>query len=313
MDSFHLVDPALRPLLDLFPTVDITADNLEARRNRELPVAPGDESLAALSSRAIAGATGAPELMVHMFRPAVPAQQRLPCILHIHGGGYVAGSALDLDARLRRLAAETEALVLSVDYRLAPETPFPGPLDDCYAALGWAFSNAEALGIDPARIGLKGESAGGGLAAGLALLARDRADYSLAFLHLTYPMIDDRTGASIEPHATVGEFIWNRHNNRFAWQTYLGAPPGSEDVSPYAAAARATDLAGLPPTFIATGGLDLFVEENIAFAHRLVGAGVPTECHLYPGAFHGFDLWDAAPVAQAAWRDGVAALRRFLA
>ena len=212
----------------------------------------------------------------------------------------------------RPLAEELGCVIVSVDYRLAPETPHPGPVEDCYAGLAWTFAHAGELGIDPARVGVAGESAGGGLAASLALLARDRGEHRLAFQHLTYPMLDDRTCITdVHPH--TGAFIWTPHNNRFGWSALLGHDPGGQAVSPYAAAARAEDLSGLPPTFIATGALDLFLDEDIDYARRLIRAGVPTELHVYPGAFHGFDIHPTAAVAVAARADRVAALRRVLA
>jgi acetyl esterase/lipase len=156
-----------------------------------------------------------------------------------------------------------------------------------------------------------GESAGGGLAAALALMTRDRRGPALAFQHLTYPMIDDRTCMG-EPPAHTGEFIWTPHNNRFGWTALLGQEPGGDTVSPYAAAARATDLAGLPPTFIMTGALDLFVGEDIDYARRLIAAGVPTELHVHPGAFHGFDLLPGSGVADRAQAMRIDALHRAL-
>jgi triacylglycerol lipase len=185
-------------------------------------------------------------------------------------------------------------------------------VEDCYAALAWVYANAEALGADTARIGVMGESAGGGLAAALALLARDRGDYPLAFQHLMYPMIDDRTCVDPDPHPFVGEYIWTAHNNAFGWRALLGVEPGSEGVSPYAAAARAEDLSRLPPTFISTGALDLFLEENLEYARRLMRAGVPTELHVYPGGYHGFDIAPDAEVSKNARRNRMAALAKAL-
>ena len=175
----------------------------------------------------------------------------------------------------------------------------------------WTFANAGELGVDTKRIGVMGESAGGGLAASLALMARDRGEYALAFQHLIYPMIDDRTCVR-EPHPFAGEFIWHAHNNHFGWSALLGHEPGGESVSAYAAAARAEDLRGLPPTFLSTAALDLFVDEDVDYAQRLIRAGVPTELHVWPGAFHGFDLAGGTPVADAARRASNEALRRFL-
>ena len=222
------------------------------------------------------------------------------------------GAAAPLEFLHRPLAEELSCVIVSVDYRLAPETVFPGAIEDCYAGLAWTFAHAVDLNIDPARIGVMGESAGGGLAAALALLARDRGEYALAFQLLTYPMIDDRTCVR-DANPVTGEFVWIPQSNRFGWTSLLGQEPGGEGVSSYAAAARATDLAGLPPTWMMTGALDLFLDEDIDYAQRLIAAGVPTEFHIYPGAFHGFDIWPDAKVSAQARRDRVDALRRFLA
>jgi acetyl esterase/lipase len=205
------------------------------------------------------------------------------------------------DAGNRQLATELGCVIVSVDYRLAPETPFPGPLEDCYAALRWLHDGAAKLGVDPARIATKGESAGGGLAAGLALLARDRGEIPIAFQCLTYPMIDDRPPA--DPNPYVGEFVWTPKSNRFGWRAYLGREPGGDDVSPYAAAARADDLAGLPSTLIIAAALDLFLEENLEYARRLARAGVAVELQLYPGAVHGFQMAGESELGRRYHRD----------
>jgi acetyl esterase/lipase len=236
-------------------------------------------------------------------------------VLHIHGGGYVLGSARSSDATNRALVAELNCAVFSVEYRLAPETPYPGPLEDCYAALAWLHAHAGDLRINTTRIGVAGESAGGGLAAALALLARDRGKLPVAFQHLIYPMIDDRTGApgSTCENAFVGHHVWTRTQNVFGWTALLGTAPGGADVSPYAAPARAINLEGLPPAFIAVGALDLFLEEDLAYAQRLARAGVPIELHVYPGAFHAFNMPPhTARVAQSAVRHSREALRKAL-
>lgn len=272
-------------------------------------VDPADEARTTLDIRSVPGPSEAPDVEVLVYRP-LESNGALPCILHIHGGGYVAGDARGNEAAHRRLVAELSCTIASVNYRLAPEAPFPGPLDDCYAALSWLVSNAEELAVDKARIGVMGESAGGGLAAGLALLARDRGEHQLAFQHLIYPMIDDRTCVTTDPGPHVGEFVWTAESNRFGWGSYLGRDHGGDGVSEYAAAARARDLSGLPPTYIATGALDLFVEENLEYARRLIRAGVPTEMKVYPGAFHGFQWAVESDVAKSAARDTQDALRR---
>jgi triacylglycerol lipase len=313
--SRHLVDPELLPLLDMLEALipsPIDAANLAEQRARSLPLPePGDDGVL-IETRMVPGPAGAPDVGLRIYRPS-GASGALPVIYHIHGGGYVLGSAETSEPICRPLVAELGCALVSVDYRLAPETPHPGPVEDCYAGLAWLFDNAVAEGFDPARIGVKGESAGGGLAAALALLARDRGRYQLAFQHLIYPMLDDRTGSGTDTHPHVGEFVWQLPSNRFGWASLLGQTPGGPNVSPYAAPARATNLAGLPPTFIYVGTLDLFLEEDIDYARRLLHAGVPVELHLLPGAFHAFELQADAAIARQAGQLSVAALRRFLA
>ena len=236
----------------------------------------------------------------------------LPAVLHMHGGGYVLGSPDFGEENHRALVEGMPCMVVAVQYALAPEQPHPQPVEDCYSALRWMSENAAELGIDPARIGVSGVSAGGGLAAALALLARDRGEIPLAFQHLIYPMLDDRTCTAEDPHPHTGHWCWNNDSNNFGWSALLGVPPGSEGVSPYAAPARATDLAGLPPTYISVGMLDLFLEENFEYARRLSRAAVPVELHAYPGAYHSFDNFGDAPVAAQARRDNGEALIRFL-
>ena len=306
--SRHLVDPELLPLLDAFPTVSITSENLAELRARDLPLPIVDDCGIDWEERAVDGPDS--PIAVRIYRPRA-ATDRLGCIFHIHGGGFVGGSVAEVEFLHRPLAAELECAIISVDYRIAPETKFPGNIEDCYAALAWTFAHADELGIDKARIGAMGESAGGGLSASLALLARDRGEYPLAFQHLIYPMLDDRTCVS-EPNPFAGEFIWHAQNNLFGWTALLGEEPGGQSVSPYASPARASDLSGLPPTFIGTAALDLFVDENIDFARRLNRAGVSTELHVWPGAFHGFDLLPGPAIADAARRTSTDALRRFL-
>jgi acetyl esterase/lipase len=313
MNSKHLVDPELRAVLDVLPTVQITLEMLPAVREAGLPLqidtAGVDASEAA--RRKVPGPAGAPDVEVAIYTPRRRAGT-LPCIFHIHGGGYVAGSTKSLEPMHRSLAAAADCCVVSVEYRLAPETRFPGAIEDCYAALSWLFAQATNLGVDSKRIGVMGESAGGGLAAALALLARDRREHRLAFQHLIYPMLDDRTCVTKEPHPFAGEILWTPHNNAFGWSSLLGVAPGSENVSPYAAAARAKDLSQLPPAFISTGALDLFLEEDLEYGRRLIRSGVPVELHVYPGAYHAFDILTNARVAADAKRDSLAALRRAL-
>jgi acetyl esterase/lipase len=313
-DPRTLVDPDLLPLLEAVPTITLSKENLAAVRSQSrLPIPQPDAAAAAveMTVRRIPGPEGAPEVEVIVYRPPVfdaPAA----CVLHLHGGGFVMGSAASIEGPHRTVAALLGCVIVTVEYRLAPETIFPGAVEDAYAALTWVFENAAELNVDPTRIGVGGESAGGGLAAALALLARDRGHFPLAFQHLTYPMLDDRTCTTTDPHPHTGDFIWTAESNRFGWSSLLGTDPGGPDVSPYAAPARATDLSGLPPTYIATGGLDLFLEEDLEYARRLMRGGVPVELHVYPGGFHAFDLAPTATVSGQARRDSLTALKRLM-
>lgn len=313
MTMRDLVDPALLPGLDLMPDFALSAEALPAIREgmaqmaSQMPEPPDsdvnyrDESVAGLDGNNVS---------VRIYTPAGDAKLR-PAILHIHGGGYVMGTHLMSHAANLQLAMASEAVVVSVDYRVAPETLAPGSVEDCYAALQWLAAQADALGVDPARIAVRGESAGGGLAAALCLLARDRGGPAIAHQNLIYPMLDDRSCVTDHP-AHLGAFIWTPEANRFGWRALLGVEPGSAEVPAYSVPARAETLAGLPSTFIAVGALDLFVVEDLDYARRLLEAGVPTELHVYAGAYHGFDIMaDAAPALRMKG-EAVAALRQAL-
>jgi acetyl esterase/lipase len=221
---------------------------------------------------------------VRLYRPA--AAEPRPGLLWIHGGGYVIGSAAQDDAVCRHFADTIGLVVASVDYRLAPESPFPAPLEDCYEALTWLARRPD---VEPGRIAVGGASAGGGLAAALALLAHERGEVQLAFQLLTYPMLDDRTATRTD--IDEGNLrLWNNKANRFGWRSYTGFPPGSSAVTGLAAPARYGDLSGLPPAWIGVGSLDLFHDEDVAYAERLDAAGVECRLDVVDGAFHGFDL-----------------------
>jgi triacylglycerol lipase len=315
MSTRHLVDPELHALLEVMPAMDFAAKGIEgvraqmAERRAAMPVPTGLPDNQTVHT--IPGPAGAPDLKVLLYRP-LKATGAQPAILHVHGGGYVLGDAAMNEVKHRLLAEELGCVIASVDYRLAPETAHPGPVEDAYAGLKWLHANAEALGVDRKRIGVMGESAGGGLAAALALVARDRGEIPLAFQHLIFPMLDDRTGAAAEadPHPYVGEFLWGRAQNRYGWASLLGHEPGAADVHYHAAPARAPDLTGLPPTFIAVGALDLFLEEDLEYTRRLSRVGVPVELHVYPGAYHGYHAAVEARVTKQADRDSLEALRR---
>jgi len=315
MPSDHLVDPELRPFLALFESIRFDQESLATTRAGLLEMlAAAAVSLPASvekSEHFTPGSNDAPPVRMLVYRPR-QAKKNRPALLNIHGGGYVSGAPEMQEAQNARLAADLDMVVVSPDYRLAPETRFPGSVEDCYATLSWMVAQASTLGLDPGRIAVGGESAGGGLAAALALLARDRKEIAIAFQRLIYPMIDDRSSGSGNASPFVGQFVWTRETNAFGWSCLLGKTPGGPGVSPYAAAARADDLSGLPPAFIACGALDFFIKENMDYALRLIGAGVPTEFHVYPGAPHGFTLMEAAGVSQRFEADAVSALKRGL-
>ena len=317
MTSIHLVDPELRDFALAFPRLRLDGERLGKIREAQakLVVEPQwgtDEDGISAERLSVPGLPGEPEARLILYRPG-EARHAGTALLQIHGGGYVLGTAAGSDAGNRALVRELGCVVAAVDYRLAPETPYPGPLNDCYAALAWLHGQAGELGVRRETIGVKGDSAGGGLAAALALLARDRGEYPLAFQHLIYPMIDDRTCVREHPHPFTGEFLWTAEDNRFGWQSLLQRPPGGDDTPAYAAPSRATDLAGLPPTFVATGDLDLFLDEDLDYALRLTRAGVPIELHVYPGAYHAFPLAAEASVSRRANADSLDALRRAFA
>jgi acetyl esterase/lipase len=315
MSTIELVDPELRDALALWPQQPLTADTLTQRRADLLKVIgavpkPDLPDLTADEIR-VESAFGAKPIRVLTYRP-VKSDKPLPTIVHIHGGGFVAGAPEMKDVENRLLASELKCAIYSVNYRLAPEAPHPAPLEDIYSVFAWLHGNAGQLELDPARIGIKGESGGGGFAAAAALYARDQQGPKFAFQHLIYPMIDDRTAVRKALHPHVGEFVWTQEHNHFGWRSLLGREPGSVGVSPYAAASRAEDVSGLPPTYISVGGLDLFLEENMTYADRLSRARVPVEFHMYPRAYHGFYRATNARVTKQAECDNREALRRFL-
>ncbi|MFF5253267.1 alpha/beta hydrolase [Streptomyces leeuwenhoekii] len=239
--------------------------------------------------RTVTGPPGNPDLALLICRPAAAgAHERLPVLYHVHGGGMVAGGRRHLLSDVLTWTRRLRTVTVSVEYRLAPEHPHPAPLEDCYAGLVWTRRHAAELGADPGRIIAVGASAGGGLVAGLALLARDRGGPALAGQILLSPMLDDRNDTP-SARQMEGLGLWDRASNATGWDAYLGGTAGSPDVSPYAAPARAQDLAGLPPAYLDVGSAETFRDETVAYAGRLWRCGGECELHVWPGGFHGFD------------------------
>jgi acetyl esterase/lipase len=294
LDARALLDPIFTPLLDLIP--DLTPELLEQMQGGVMPAMPLSDAV----ERTDRTVPGDPPVPVRVHRAKEMTGPR-PCLYSIHGGGYVLGSYDMDDAMFDRRCPALGIVGVSVEYRLAPATQYPGPLEDCYAGLKWTYEHAEELGVDATRIGIGGVSAGGGLAAALALLARDRGEVPVAFQLLDCPMLDDRQQSWSS--RLDGLAVWSRGSNAFGWRSYLGDLHGTDDVPAYAAPARAADLSGLPPAFVSVGGADGFLAEDVEYAMRLMQAGVPTELHVYPGAPHGYMMQIDAPVAQQAWRD----------
>ncbi len=320
MSALDRLDPELAAALAAFPEeflLDLRDVTLARQRMAILrraladlmPPLPEDVAITdAFAPNAFDGST----VRVRLYRPAEHTGA-LPALLWIHGGGYVLGNPEMNDLQCAEYARSIPALVASVDYRLAPEHPYPAPLEDCYAALRWVYERAEQLGIDRERIAIAGASAGGGLAAALALLARDRGEVPVRFQLLIYPMLDDRNETPSSYEVTDRRLIWTREWNLVGWRAYLGGEPGAPNVPAYAAPARAEDLRGLPPAYVLVGTADLFRDEDIQYAQRLMQAGVPTELHVFAGAFHGFDAFaPAAWVSQRAQAEVLAVLERAL-
>jgi acetyl esterase/lipase len=304
MNPVDLLDPHVRAGL-VVPFEHLGPDNLGEVRAAigalDVPRAPGTTDHLV---------PGDPPVPVRVHRPQ-GLDGPLPCLYSMHGGGYVIGS-YDIDGfMLDDLCPRLGIVGVSVEYRLAPETPYPGPLEDCYRGLQWTVDHAEELGVDPARIGVTGLSAGGGLAAALALLARDRGELQLAFQLLDCPMLDDRQATRSSQRD--GLPVWSRRSNEFGWRSYLGARYGADDVPYTAAPARATDLSGLPPAFVSVGSIDGFLDEDVDYALRLNHAGVPCELHVYPGAPHGYQIAVDAPLTVQSRRDVEGWLQRQMA
>jgi acetyl esterase/lipase len=299
------LDPEFEPLRATFSLPELTVVNLPTARACKFPT----PELSGEVERTDVVVPDAPHVVVRIHRPVDGAHRRA-CLYSIHGGGYVMGSRDLDDVMFDRLCPTLGIVGVSVEYRLAPESPYPGPLEDCYAGLVWVHTNANEFGFDPERIGIAGVSAGGGLCAGLALLARDRRDVSVKFQLLDSPMLDDRQTTASSRLDDL--FVWTSASNQFGWRSYLGERYGRHDVPVYAAPARAEYLTGLPEAYICVGGADGFRDESIEYALRLSRAGVPTELHVYPGAPHGVGSFTETALAQRYLGDQTDWLRRQL-
>ncbi len=259
----------------------------------------------------IPGQDGRTKIRLRIYKPESIAAPT-PVLIWMHGGGYLIGKPEQDDVSCVQYVRELGIAVVSVDYRLAPKHPFPAALEDCYSALKWAASHARELNVNSQRIAVGGNSAGGGLAAALAQLAHDRQEIKPVFQLLVYPMLDDRTVLRTDIDDS-NNITWSQKSNRFGWESYLGKECGAEDVPAYSVPARRADLSGLPPAWIGVGSLDIFHDEDVAYAQRLKGHGIEYELDVIQGAFHGFDVFDPqVPIVQGFRRSQIAALKKYL-
>jgi acetyl esterase/lipase len=307
------IDPQLATVVERIVPVDLTdVEGTRARRlaqwqevSKTLSDLPG-----VLKQDRVVQRDATPDLPLRVYRPGTVVEPNRPCLLWIHGGGYVLGTIEQDDQVCQGIVDAIGCIVVSVDWRRAPDSPYPAAADDCYDALRWVWDSAAELGVDRGRLAVGGPSSGGGCAAAVALMARDRGDISLCFQLLQYPMLDDRNETPSN-RAVTDEKFWNHSTNALAWSYYLGEEVGSPSVPPYAAAARASHLHGLPPAFIGVGTLDMFLDEDLNYAQRLLEAEVPVELHVYPGAYHAFDkLVPRADISRRFVRDRNDALKR---
>jgi acetyl esterase/lipase len=315
----YAFDPDFAELLPLLPTVAPDLADPEAlaasRSGPGLEALMGempDRTDVTKADLTVPGHDGDPEVPVRVYTPMAATDGPRAGLLYIHGGGFIHGSIAMMDIPCQMYCGELDAVIVSVEYRLAPEHPYPAGLHDCYAALVWMHANADELGIDPDRIGVGGGSAGGGLSAAVALLARDRGGPALCFQFLQIPELDDRLQTP-SMLAFTDTPLWNRPNAEWSWKHYLGSLHGRDDVPYTAAPARCTDLSGLPPAYVSTMEFDPLRDEGILYALGLLQAGVPVELHSYPGTFHGSGLIASAAVSQREAAESLEALRRGLA
>ena len=314
IDISSRLDEEHRRVFDALPKTPRDWSDIPALRKRTAaarPTKPKPAASVAITERWVPGPANSPDLKLRIYRPN-DLPQPAAALYWIHGGGTVLGDATMNDCYCANIADQLAILVTSIEYRRAPEHPFPTPLEDCYAGFKWLATGGRDLGVDPDRIAVGGISAGGLLSAALALLARDRAEFRPCFQLLDAPMLDDRADTP-SSYMVTDPRTWDRKSNLQGWNAYLQGNAGGEDVSPYAAPARAVALAGLPPAYINVGDLDGLLDEDVAYAGGLAHAGVPVELHVYPGAYHGSAISVSGTKLSQRWiADELAALARAL-
>ncbi len=306
----YAFDPELAPIVELLPSGDMR-DVAQSREGIQALLEPlnrdVDTTGVTISDHDVPTPGGS--VPVRVYAPAATVPLARPALLDIHGGGFVVGS-IDMEhAFATQVARDLDAIVVTPEYRLAPEHPFPAAVDDCYATLQWMHADAPALGIDTGRVAVGGQSAGGGLAAAIALVARDRGGPGICFQYLGIPELDHRLETP-SMQTFVDTPMWHRANAELSWSYYLGSD--ADDVSPYASPAIASDLSGLPPAYVTTMEFDPLRDEGIIYAMRMMQAGVSVELHSYPGTFHGSAMIPTAAVSERARVESMIALRRGL-
>ena len=311
-NQYSKIHPELQPVAKMSPKLSFNKRSIWfINLLMRLMPSPKDLEGILIENIHIPGQDDRTQVRLRIYKP-ISASAPTPVLLWMHGGGYVIGRPEQDDAGCVQYVRDLGITVVSVDYRCAPKHPFPAGLDDCYAALTWVASHAQELNIDPSRIAVGGNSAGSGLAAALAQLAHDRKEVEIAFQLLIYPMLDDRTvlRTDIDDSSNI---TWHHKDNQFGWESYLGQKCGVDDVPAYSVPARRKNLSSLPPAWIGVGSLDIFRDEDIAYAQRLKEHNIDCDLVIVPGAFHGFDVFDLQiPLVQGFRRSQIVAMKKYL-